>query len=67
MLGQVVDENKKLITGCPLHKEMIGSEGDKCPKCDYITMITLKPVLGRYLIDQEANDLEKTGLPKSDG
>ena len=40
-LGQVVDKNQNLITGCPLHKEMIGSEGDKCPKCDYMTMIPI--------------------------
>ncbi|MFA4869949.1 MAG: hypothetical protein WC623_17255 [Pedobacter sp.] len=39
--GQVVDKNQNLITGCPLHKEMIGSEGDKCPKCDYMTMIPI--------------------------
>lgn len=39
--GQVVDKNRNLITGCPLHKEMIGSEGDKCPKCDYMTMIPI--------------------------
>lgn len=27
------------IYGCPSHKEMIGSKGDKCPKCWYMTMI----------------------------
>lgn len=27
--------------GCPSHKEMIGSEGDMCPKCGYMTMIPI--------------------------
>lgn len=57
MLGQVVDENKKLITGCPLHKEMIGSEGDKCPKCDYMTMIPITWSL------KEIDTIRVTSLP----
>lgn len=40
-LGQALDKNGNFITGCPAHKEMIGSEGDKCPKCDYMTMIPI--------------------------
>jgi hypothetical protein len=40
-LGQALDKNGKFITGCPAHKEMIGSQGDKCPKCDYMTMIPI--------------------------
>jgi len=30
-----------LITGCPGHKEMIGSQGDMCPKCEYMVMIPI--------------------------
>lgn len=40
-LGQALDKNGKFITGCPSHKEMIGSEGDKCPKCGYMTMLPI--------------------------
>ncbi|WP_394776118.1 hypothetical protein [Flavobacterium sp.] len=40
-LGQALDKNGKFITGCPSHKEMIGSKGDKCPKCVYMTMIPI--------------------------
>lgn len=40
-LGQATDKNGKFITGCPSHKEMIGSEGDKCPKCGYMTMLPI--------------------------
>jgi hypothetical protein len=40
-LGQALDKNGNFITGCPAHKEMIGSEGDKCPKCNYMTMIPI--------------------------
>ena len=39
--GQLIDAHGHLITGCPSHKEMIGSEGDMCPKCDYMTMIPI--------------------------
>ncbi len=27
------------IYGCPMHKEMIGSQGDRCPLCNYMEMI----------------------------
>lgn len=40
-LGQALDKNGKFITGCPSHKEMIGSEGDTCPKCGYMTMLPI--------------------------
>lgn len=40
-LGQALDKNGNFITGCPAHKEMIGSQGDKCPKCNYMTMIPI--------------------------
>ncbi|SFN40988.1 hypothetical protein SAMN05421594_2654 [Chryseobacterium oleae] len=40
-LGQALDKNRKFITGCPSHKEMIGSEGDTCPKCGYMTMLPI--------------------------
>lgn len=26
------------LHGCPMHKEMIGSQGDRCPKCNYMEM-----------------------------
>ncbi|MCA6439598.1 MULTISPECIES: hypothetical protein [unclassified Arcicella] len=39
--GQLIDSKGQLITGCPGHKEMIGSQGDKCPKCEYMTMIPI--------------------------
>ncbi|MCV9929760.1 hypothetical protein OIU83_19015 [Flavobacterium sp. LS1R49] len=40
-LGQALDKKGKFITGCPSHKEMIGSKGDKCPKCGYMTMLPI--------------------------
>jgi len=40
-LGQALDKNGNFITGCPSHKEMIGLEGDKCPRCGYMTMIPI--------------------------
>ena len=40
-LGQALDKNGKFITGCPSHKEMIGSKGDKCPKCGYMKMLPI--------------------------
>jgi hypothetical protein len=40
-MGQALDKNGKFITGCPSHKEMIGSKGDKCPKCGYMTMLPI--------------------------
>lgn len=39
--GELIDAHGHLITGCPSHKEMIGSEGDMCPKCNYMTMIPI--------------------------
>ena len=36
--GELVDASGEIITGCPMHKEMIGSEGDLCPKCNYMKM-----------------------------
>jgi hypothetical protein len=39
--GQALDKNGNLITGCPSHTEMIGIEGDKCPKYGYMTMIPI--------------------------
>ena len=39
--GQLIDANGNIITGCPGHKEMIGSQGDMCPKCDYMVMIPI--------------------------
>ncbi len=39
--GELIDAHGHLITGCPGHKEMVGSEGDICPKCEYMTMIPI--------------------------
>lgn len=39
--GELIDTNGDIITGCPQHKEMIGSEGDLCPKCNYMKMIPI--------------------------
>lgn len=39
--GELIDAHGHLITGCPGHKEMVGSEGDMCPKCEYMTMIPI--------------------------
>lgn len=39
--GELIDAHGHLITGCPGHKEMVGSQGDMCPKCDYMTMIPI--------------------------
>lgn len=39
--GQLIDKAGHLITGCPGHREMVGSSGDMCPKCDYMTMIPI--------------------------
>lgn len=36
--GELTDASGNIITGCPMHKEMIGSEGDLCPKCNYMKM-----------------------------
>lgn len=38
---QLVDAAGHLIVGCPMHKEMVGSEGDKCPKCNYMKMVPI--------------------------
>lgn len=35
----LLDSTGKVIYGCPAHKEMIGSEGDQCPKCNYMELI----------------------------
>lgn len=40
-LGHALDKNGNFITGCPSHKEMIGIEGDQCPKCGYMTMLPI--------------------------
>jgi len=37
--GELVDAAGNIITGCPGHKEMIGSQGDMCPLCEYMVMI----------------------------
>lgn len=37
--GELVDASGEIITGCPMHKEMIGAKGDKCPKCNYMEMV----------------------------
>lgn len=39
--GELIDETGNVVVGCPMHKEMIGSEGDMCPKCDYMTMVPI--------------------------
>ena len=39
--GELIDAAGNIITGCPGHREMIGSQGDMCPKCDYMTMIPI--------------------------
>lgn len=39
--GHALDRNGNFITGCPSHKEMIGVEGDQCPKCGYMTMLPI--------------------------
>ncbi len=39
--GELVDASGEIITGCSMHKEMIGSEGDKCPKCNYMEMVPI--------------------------
>lgn len=36
--GELVYASGNIIVGCPMHKEMIGSEGDLCPKCNYMKM-----------------------------
>lgn len=36
--GELIDAAGNIITGCPMHKEMVGSKGDKCPKCNYMEM-----------------------------
>lgn len=40
-LGQLLDQSGDVIVGCLAHKDMIGSIGDKCPKCDYMEMIPI--------------------------
>jgi len=30
---------KDILYGCPMHKEMIGSKGDMCPKCNYMELV----------------------------
>ena len=37
--GELVEASGNIIVGCPMHKEMIGSEGDLCPKCNYMKMV----------------------------
>ncbi len=39
--GELIDAAGNLIMGCPSHKEMIGTKGDMCPKCGYMTMIPI--------------------------
>ena len=39
--GELTDASGDIITGCPTHKEMIGSEGDLCPKCNYMKMLPI--------------------------
>lgn len=39
--GELTDAAGNIITGCPAHNEMIGSAGDKCPKCNYMKMIPI--------------------------
>ena len=39
--GELIDAHGHLITGCPRHKEMVGSEGDMCPKREYMVMIPI--------------------------
>lgn len=39
--GELVDASGNVIVGCPMHKEMIGSEGDLCPKCNYMKMVPI--------------------------
>lgn len=39
--GELVNASGEIITGCPMHKEMIGAKGDKCPKCNYNEMIPI--------------------------
>ena len=39
--GELVDASGAIITGCPMHKEMIGAKGDKCPKCNYMEMVPI--------------------------
>lgn len=38
-LGQALDRHGNILMGCPIHKEMIGVQGDQCPKCDYMEML----------------------------
>ena len=39
--GELTDEAGNIIVGCPMHKEIIGSEGDMCPKCNYMEMVPI--------------------------
>lgn len=37
--GALVDGAGNIVVGCLMHKEMIGSEGNLCPKCNYMKMV----------------------------
>lgn len=39
--GELIDANGHLIMGCPGHKDMVGSEGDICPKCGSMKLIPI--------------------------
>lgn len=39
--GELVDATGTIITGCPSHTQMIGSQGDMCPLCNYMVMIPI--------------------------
>lgn len=39
--GELIDAQGKLIMGCPGHKDMVGSAGDKCPKCGDMVMVPI--------------------------
>ncbi len=39
--GELTDEEGNIITGCPMHKDMIGSVGDLCSKCNYMEMVPI--------------------------
>ncbi len=45
------------LYGCPMHKEMIGSKGDRCPKCNYMEMVPVTWSL------EGIDTVRVTGLP----
>lgn len=34
-----IGHGDEVLYGCPMHKEMVGSAGDRCPLCNYMEMV----------------------------